>query len=136
MAMTTRQKAQAATFTLISQPASVQGSLFTPKATTPQQPTCDWAAKQAERLERFKDRVRKILRRWKVKANLISRYPIIVKRRFSTNVSDVASAQDLVDAEKAAVRAAKKWWKTRPKTCDDRIARKFAKCRSMPMFTE
>ena len=135
MPTTTRPKARAATFTLMSPPVSVQGSLY--GATVPQPPVLDRGAKQAERLDRFNQRVQKILRRWKVKAKLTSRYPAIVRQSFTKNGSDVACAQDLVDAQKAADKAKKKWWKARPKTdADDRIARKFAQCKVMPMFKE
>lgn len=129
---TKNPKRKAATLTM-SPPSFVQGVMF--GATTPQTPVFDWCAKQTERLERFKARVAKVLRRWKQPKALIPRYPAMVKRCFDRNESDVSTAQSLVDAQKASDKAKKKWWKPRPMTdADARIARKFAKCKVLPLF--
>lgn len=65
---------------------------------------------------------------------LVQKFKSIVTKCLDVNDSDVKCATELVQAQKDSVKAAKKWWRPRPKTCDDQIARKFAKCRSMEMF--
>jgi hypothetical protein len=91
------------------------------------------------------DRWNKAAKKWKLPKGkkrptplagivLVQKFKAIVTRCFEVNDSDAKCATELVEAQKEAEKAKKKWWKPRPKTCDDRIAKKFAKCKSMEMF--
>lgn len=119
------------------QPALFARAAATPSPVSPPEPS---------RRHRFEMRVAAVLDRWKQGGDpglagapagivICQTFAAVVARAFERNDTDAACATDLVAARKESARRAKKWWKPRPKTeADERIARKFAKCKVMALF--